>query len=128
MTSLIPVTKDLDNQQPVPTVWRDTLARVGERIARGAYRFADIEGVVPITERLAESFAYNIEAYGEPLADLKDATWSTSVCMWQDGYWGVLLDLFTQSGRCDLIMDVRVDEDLTAPLGYRFDIRGVYVP
>jgi hypothetical protein len=88
MTSLIPVTKDLDNQQPVPTVWRDTLARVGERIAMGAYRFADIEGVVPITERLAESFAYNIEAYGEPLADLKDATWSTSVCMWQDGYWG----------------------------------------
>lgn len=128
MSEIVPLTKDLDNQQPVPTVWRATLAKIAERIVMGDYRLRDIAGVAPITEDGAESIEYNIAAYGEPLADLQDATWETSVCMWQDGHWEVLVDLFTSSGCSDLVIDARVDEDTATPQGYRFDVRGVYVP
>jgi hypothetical protein len=128
VSDFVPVTKDSEQEQRVPTVWRTTLGQIAERFLVGNYRLEDIAGVTPVSEARAESIQHNIATYGEPLTDLHDTTWQTSVCMWQNGYWEALVDLFTSSGRSDLAIDVRVHEDTAAPQGYRFDIRGVYVP
>lgn len=129
MSSISPVLKDLENEHPVPTAWRNTLASVVDRLVRGDFALAEsVPGVSRIDLRTADSIARNIATYGGTLVTLPDTAWKTSVSSWQDGYWEVLVDLFATDGASDLVLDVRVREDPSVPEIYRFDVHLVYVP
>ena len=79
----------------------------------------------PVSPKLADRIARYIAGYGESLVELPEQAWSTSVAHWMDGHWDVLVDLFTASGECDLVLSVRVFE--TAG-GYRYEVDAVHVP
>lgn len=116
-----------DQQTPVPGIWRPTLAAIVEAFCEGDFELArGIPEVSPISPEDAATIAGNIEDYGGTLASLPDEAWETSVCQWMDGYWHLLVDLYTQEeGASDLVLDVRVREHGT---GYLFEVYLVYVP
>jgi len=123
-----PVSKDEHRQTPVPTVWRNTLTQIVSAFARGDYTLTrGIDGVLPVSNELALNIANNIRGYGcGELTELPDGAWRTSVCHWMDGFWDVLVDLYTiEEGASDLVLAVRVREEISR---YSFDIRLVYVP
>jgi hypothetical protein len=67
-----------------------------------------------------------IDAYGADLVTLSEETWKSSVCIWIDPFWDVLVDLWTESeGRSDMVLSTRVREE---EQGYVFEIYMVYVP
>jgi hypothetical protein len=123
----VPVAKDEDRQVPVPGIWRPTLAAIVEAFREGDFELArGIPEVSPISPEDADAISENIEGYGATLTALPDDSWRTSVCQWMDGYWHVLVDLYTQEeGASDLALDVRVREHGT---GYLFEVHLVYVP
>ena len=68
-----------------------------------------------------------IEYYGATLIDLPEETWDTSVCLWMEGYWDVLIDLFTlEEGASDLVLAARVYEESNQM--YIYEIDSIYVP
>jgi hypothetical protein len=90
------------------------------RLARG------VPGVAPIAPTKAAQIEDYLVDYGETLAALPEATWTTSVSQWNGEHWDVLVDLWTaESGRSDMVLAAKVFE---AAEGFRFEIRLVYVP
>jgi hypothetical protein len=126
MTPVLP-TKDEENEHPIPTDWRPTLAAIVEGIARGDEdRLSHLPGVVPPSAELLAYIRKNIAAYGETVITLSEDTWRRSVCRWRRTSWDLLVDLWTaESGRSDLALHVRVFE---AKDGFRFEIDSVHVP
>jgi hypothetical protein len=122
-----PIVKDETRQTPVPDAWRPTLAAIAEAFFEGDFELAHgIQDVSPVAPEDAQRIAENIEAYGDELASLPHETWQTSVCQWMDGYWHVLVDLYTvDEGASDLVLDVRVREH---GAGFLFEVYFVYVP
>lgn len=127
MRETIPVSKDENNQTPVPSVWRSTFYEIVEALKGGDFRLARrVNGVRPISEDDAARIERNINSYGVTLTSLPDETWNTSACQWMQGYWDVLIDLFTiEEGASDLVLAVRIYEDGET---YVFDIQSVHVP
>lgn len=116
-----------DRQAPVPAIWRPALAAIVGAFREGDFELArGIPEVGPVSPEDARKIADNIEDYGATLASLPDDAWETSVSQWMDGYWHVLVDLYTEDeGASDLALDVRVREH---GAGYRFEVHLVYVP
>ena len=116
-----------DRQMPVPAIWRPTLAAIVDAFREGDFELArGIPEVSPVSPEDARIIADNIEDYGETLVSLPDEAWETSVSQWMDGYWHVLVDLYTEDeGASDLVLDVRVREH---GAGYLFEVHLVYVP
>lgn len=126
MSDVVSVLKDERGQQPVPSVWRNTLSEIVESFKAGDFALArGIAGVRPISVKDAEGIANNIEDYGAQLISLPEETWRTSVCQWLGKHWDVMVDLFTDEGASDLILHVRVYENGSA---YTFEVHLVYVP
>lgn len=127
MTEDVPVIKDLENQSQIPTIWRKTFERMVDAIKTGDFEsLGAIEGVEPIKDEVATFMRQNIEDYGGTLAHLPSETWETSACQWMDGYWDVLVDLYTtEAGRSDLALAARVRE---RDGKYSFAINSVHVP
>jgi hypothetical protein len=127
MSETIDVLKDPSGQQPIPTVWRETLAAIVERIRHGDREFQS--GPPNVTNRNDNVSRYmeeSLTAYGATLTALPESTWQTSVCQWMDGFWEVYVDLYTeQEGRSDLVLFLLVRE---SGLGFVFEIQGIYVP
>ena len=123
----VPVIKDEDHHQPVPSEWRETFRSVVEAFRVGDLRLnGEVEHVAPINADLADRIAGNLRAYGGQLANLPEETWATSVCQWQAEYWEVLVDLFTEEeGAVDLVLHAYVREN---GAHYAFEILLVYVP
>lgn len=121
------VTKDINNQSPIPSVWRATLSAIIEAIKESDFQL--IRGIsdVPIlSDRTADAIKNNIEDYGVHLSSLPEEAWDTSVCQWMGTYWDVMVDLFTEEeGSSDLVLSVRVRE---LSDGYTFDVFSVHVP
>jgi hypothetical protein len=97
-----------------------------------AFKDGDFELSTPIAnvpklpENRAEAIQRNIENYGASLISLPNESWDSSVCQWMEGYWDLLVDLFTkEEGASDLALWVRVTE---ANGEYTFDVLSVYVP
>ncbi|MEL6371297.1 MAG: hypothetical protein AAFR03_11330 [Pseudomonadota bacterium] len=122
-----PVLKDEQHERPVPTVWRSTLAKVVTSIAtRDASIGTGISGVHPVPDQDAKRITANIKAYGDELVPLPEDSWSTSIYQWSNGFWEVLVDLFTANeGASDLVMFVRVYEQSD---GYSYEIHDIHVP
>lgn len=123
----IGVQKDPENQRPVPSAWRGTLSDIVRAFKEGDYRLSSgIAGVRPLAERAANGIKKNIDGYGVHLVSLPSDAWSTSVCMWMETHWEVLVDLYTaEEGRSDLVLHVRVFE---CGLTYAFEVDSVHVP
>lgn len=122
-----PISKDENQQGPVPTVWRSTLFEIVNAFKEGDFALdRGVAGVRPITPDEAAQIAGNIASYGARLTSLSDETWQTSACQWMIGYWDVLVDLFTvEEGASDLAMAVRVYEEGSA---FSFHVHSVHVP
>jgi hypothetical protein len=122
-----PIVKDADRQTPVPDAWRPTLTAIVEAFCEGDFELArGIQDVSPIAPEDVERIAENIEDYGDELASLPEESWQTSACQWMDGYWHVLVDLYTvDEGASDLVLDVRAREH---GAGFVFEVYFVYVP
>lgn len=123
----VPVVKDREKQGPIPTVWRPALARIVEAFARHDYRLgAGLPGVAPVPDETAEQVERYIRDYGATLIALPEESWTTSVCIWMDGHWDALVDLWTEEeGRSDLVLQVRVSQPGG---GYVVNVDMVYVP
>lgn len=120
--------KDGDNEYPVPEPFRPQIVAIIEAFRRGDY---GLQVPVPGVDQPDASTAQQIEAYvqdyGETLSSLPASTWQTSVSRWMEGYWELVVDLYTdESGESDLILAAQVFEDEAGK--YRIEVTGVYVP
>ena len=118
------VTKDGENEVPVPQAWRSTLTAIVDALIQG-----DEPSLPQVSLQSPDVWASaqeNIRAYGAHLRKLPDESWNSSVCIWYGDYWDVLVDLYTEEeGRSDLVLQVHVDE---VGDGYRYEVVLVYVP
>ena len=121
--------KDLQRAHPIATTWRPALRAIVNALARGDFAVsAPVPGAsVRVDGTTASQIKRYLAAFGEGLDVLPDETWSTSVAQWMDGYWDVLVDLWTvESGRTDLVLSARVHEEEGDFV--RVAVEGVYVP
>lgn len=121
------VVKDAENQGPVPSAWRAMLTEIVAAFVRKDYRLSTgIPGVAPVLSATAEQIQNYIRGYGATLIDLPESAWNTSVCIWADDRWDVLVDLSTQEeGRSDLVLQVHI---LETNGSYIAHVYMVYVP
>ena len=125
MSNTVPVTKS-DDEEPVPTIWRDTFRQIVEAFRSGDFSLRAIDGVAPLSDDDdASAIKRSIASYGDGLASLPDESWKTSIARWTGSHWDVLVDLFTESGLSDLVISSRVREEGG---GYHFIMDSVHVP
>lgn len=121
--AIIPVEKDLENQKPIPTSWRDTIVSIVEAIKLSDY--VQLNAVFSVSKEDFDRIQENVEEYGEDLDSLPEATWNTSACQWVEDYWDVIVDLYTiDEGESDLSLSLRVFEENK---GFKFLISSVHV-
>lgn len=122
-----PALKDPDRQHPVAGSWRPTFTGSRMPSSAGTMRSRTWRTTCASNPNaLPKSIERSITEYPETLVALSDKTWSSSIASWQDGYWQVLVDLWTaESGRSDLVLHARVFE---ARDGIRVVIESVHVP
>ena len=126
MSALVPILKDENYEQPVPSEWRRKLQEIVQMLTDGNFNLRGLTDVNPLDDATAAGIARNIHDYGCTLTPLPDSSWETSVCQWQLEYWEVLVDLFTvEKGRSDLVLHVHVFEQLGS---FLFKVHFVYVP
>ncbi|ELH4920551.1 hypothetical protein Q9Y15_004437, partial [Vibrio vulnificus] len=120
------VVKD-EVQRPIPTVWRQTFCQIVSSFVDHDYLLnRSIEGLVPVAQELAEQIETYVKDYDENLVALPEQTWNSSVCMWMETHWDVLIDLWTETeGLSDLVLQAKVFESKD---GYKYQIEMVYVP
>ena len=123
---IVPVTKDLEKEQAVPTVWRPVLCEIVDAIRKNTYDFSSAEYEIDaLPEARVNQITNNIKDYGCELDRITDEVWNTSVCRWQNGYWDLLVDLRTkEEGLSDLALVVRVFNEAR----FRFEVMSVLVP
>lgn len=121
------VEKDPEHELPVPTEWRGVFTAIVERFRQGDYALTDPPPhVAPIANDDAAWIAESIKAYGATLSSLPEKSWDTSIYSWQDGYWIVLVDLFTiEEELSDLVLHARVTDRGAA---YFIEVISVHVP
>jgi hypothetical protein len=119
--------KDSDVECPIPSAWRPAIREIARAFSQGDYGLrSGIPGVAPVSPETASQIAEYIQSYGEQLVDLSETTWDTSVCIWMDGHWDALVDLWTESeGRSDLVLSLKVFE---TDAEFTIRIYMVYVP
>lgn len=108
----VPVTKDSENEKPIPSAWRPILKGIVDAFVRHDYCLSNgISGVAPVSEKTATQIREYIDEYGAALVVLPQDSWDTSVCIWMGEHWDALVDLWTkEEGRSDLVLQVRVSE------------------
>jgi hypothetical protein len=119
--------KDANAAHPIASAWRPTLREIVKAFVRGDYALAkEIKSVAPVTKSSATQIRAYIAEYGETLVALPDETWTTSVSQWMDGFWEILVDLWTtESGASDMVLHAQVFE---AKEGFRIKVHAVSVP
>ena len=127
MSTTVHAVKDAENQRPVPSEWRESFSDIIRALVNGDYALESCaSGVAPLSPEIATQIEEYIRDYGETLIELPPESWDSSVCIWMNSWWEVLVDLWTESeGRSDLVLSARVTE---AGSGYVFEAKGVYVP
>ena len=123
----VPIVEDPTRELPVPTAWRPVLKDMADALAAGNFALLGVnERVVGVPPARATSIRENVGDYGATLANLPEETWASSVCIWYEAHWSVLVDLWTEEeGRSDLVLQVRVTK---AGAGHLFEVHLVYVP
>ena len=121
------VTKDEENECPIPNAWRSVFSQIVDAFVKKDYTLSSgVAGVAPVSSETASHIKNYIEEYGENLIHLPCETWDSSVCIWMGNHWDVLVDLWTSGeGRSDLVLGAQVSESED---GYIIDIGMVYAP
>lgn len=114
-------------QRPVPTAWRPIFVEVGNALASGDYELKSCRSEVvledPATPLQMRDY---IQGYGATLVALPQESWESSVCIWYETHWDVLVDLWTEEeGRSDLVLKASVTE---VEAGISLKVQMVYVP
>lgn len=124
MEAYVGIEKDEDRELPVPTEWRDSISKIVDLIPfeNGVN---DLPFLLPISTEDAEYFSKNIRDYGRSIDRVSPLTWVTSISLWMDGYWDVLVDLFSGGERIDLVLFLKVTDSEGV---YRFRVESVHVP
>ena len=127
MTEHVPLIMCEDEELPVPTEWRKPLAEMVECLASGKLsKLPSLPAVTLRTEDVCRDIENYIRAYGRKLTNLPKESWRTSIYLWMNGYWEILVDLFTvEEGCSDLVLFVRVHPKEGS---YIFQIESVHVP
>jgi hypothetical protein len=114
-------------QQPVPLEWRSTLRQVADEFAQGNFGLEPgITNVQPISASTAAQIRNYVEGYPATLTSLPEATWDSSVCIWDGSHWEVLVDLWTrEEGPSDLVLHAHVRP---VSAGFSVTVQAVYVP
>ena len=108
----------------VPLVWRPMLKLIADAAVRGVR--CDDPSVLPIPDDLMQLNNANIAEYPDPLGELADATWETSIYAAEGEHWQVLLDLSARNQpTTDLVLHVRVYD---RGENYLFEPGMIYVP
>jgi hypothetical protein len=125
--SEVPITKDTENEGPIPSAWRPVLTHIVDAFVRHDYRLSDgVPGVAPVSEETAAQIEKYIKNYGATLIQLPKESWNTSVCIWMGDRWDALIDLWTaEEGSSDLVLQVHISETSD---GYVMNVYMVYVP
>lgn len=123
----VPVTRNSEEEGPVPSAWRPALKNIVDAFVRRDYSLAEgVAGVAPVAEETAAQIREYINQYGQTLVALPQEAWETSVCIWMGDHWNALIDLWSEAeGRSDLVLHVHVAE---AGPEYVIEIYMVYVP
>ena len=96
-------------EQPVPDSWRSALKQIADAFAYGHLPAGD--GIRSIDAEIVEINFGNIRAYPDPTGPLRDESWGTSMCVWMQDHWEVLVDLSTVDGQpSDLVLHAKVFE------------------
>ncbi|MCR9225609.1 MAG: hypothetical protein NXH70_16190 [Hyphomonas sp.] len=123
----VPVSKIEDQELPVPSAWRPALKALADAMV-GKAVLHSIEGFVinAIEDDGLEVSRSNVEAYPDKLGPLTKDSWKSSIYVWDDGCWEVLVDLTTEAGDVsDLVMHAKVTE---REGGYLIEPGLIYVP
>ena len=129
MTEHVPVTKNEEEELPVPTEWRKPLSDIVECLASG--EFSKLSSLPAFTLEGGwgwQAIEAYIKDYGRKLTSLPEESWRTSIYLWMGSgsYWEVLVDLFiVEEGCSDLVLFVRVHPREGS---YVFQITSVHVP
>ena len=122
MTSRIE--KKPDEELPVPLEWRSMLKYIADEIVAGRGPVAD--NIKAVDAKSLEVSLDNIRAYPDPIGSLQDITWQSSIYVWAQSCWEVLVDLSTLGNETsDLILHLRVYELNNR---YVFEPGLIYVP
>lgn len=125
--SEVPITKDTEDEGPIPSAWRPVLTQIVDAFVRHDYCLSDgMPGVAPVSEETAAQVERYIKNYGATLIQLPKESWNTSVCIWIGDRWDALIDLWTaEEGSSDLVLQVHISETSD---GYVMTVYMVYVP
>lgn len=107
-----PVSKTDDQELPVPSAWRLPLKEIADALVLRT-TIPHIDGFVisPIDIDQLEICRANVRDYADPIGPLTVESWKTSISVWDEGYWSVLVDLTTTSGEVsDLVFHAKVTE------------------
>lgn len=125
--SHILVTKTEGQELPVPNAWRPALKLLADAVVFHS-PLTTVDGF--IFERIDEESVLinqsNINDYPESLGPLTAASWTSSIYIWDEGYWRVLVDLTTDAGEVsDLVLHAKITERESA---YAIEPGLIYVP
>jgi hypothetical protein len=122
--SEIEIEKVEGREQPIPGRWRGPLKQVADAFADGRLPVGDC--IRSVNSQVAQINFENIEEYPDATGRLSDASWHTSICVWEGDHWQVLVDLTTASGeRSDLVLHAKVFELVD---GVEIEPGLIYVP
>ena len=118
--------KDPDRPDRIADVLRAPPRAVVEAWSAGDYAWsAGVPMVDPPDAETARRVREYIEDYGQGLEALPEEAWSSSHSAWEGDHWMLHVDLWTKSGRSDMVLAARAREE---GAGYRVNVMGVYVP
>lgn len=125
--SSISISKDADNQRPIPSVWRKDLKRLADGfVSKEFLEGSDKVSISPVASEIKEINFANIADYPDRLGPLAEKSWETSVCIWASDHWDVLVDLSDENSEtADLVLHAKVWEDGE---GFVLETGLIYVP
>ena len=108
----IPVTKNSEYERPVPHSWRPALKSLADYIVcdipSESHPGVSLEAID--NDSLSISRA-NMEAYPAQFGPLSCASWDSSVYIWMQDHWDILIDLTTRDGKVsDLVLHASARE------------------
>ena len=127
MTKIEP-TFDIENELPIPTIWRSTLELIVESFS-SRERFMALQNVknIKVDEKSFNISRFQIVEYPANVVSIGTESWKNSICRWMGEYWDILVDLYVDDidEISDLVLGARV---FPVEEGYRYEIGLVYVP
>lgn len=97
MSEQIVVKMDCDNELPIPNEWRKTIQQIVEEIKNKNYTNLSNLPDVFVSEKDFEDMRSYLDEYGEELTSLPEETWNSSVYLWLESHWELMIDLWTVS-------------------------------